>query len=256
MRLREANITVVDVETTGMDPEKDRICEVGWQWVQFDQVTDTFVVCAEPDSQTINPEVPIPPVASAVHHLTDRKVADSPTMAKWLSTVAADACAGHVFVAHNAAFDEPFLKNAGVVPRTAPFLCSMRLAKHLCPNMESYKNQVLRYEFGFETIPGDAHTAGHDAAVTAAVLCHMLNESRDSKVWTIDAVIELANKPIFLGSKEVGFGKYADKTWERVRQIDPGYLQWIRRQPESDWDPDVWFTAGHLLKSGSAVHRP
>jgi DNA polymerase-3 subunit epsilon len=64
-------IAVIDLETTGPDPVKDRIIELG-------------VVTLVPDaprkewSRRFNPGVPIPPEASAIHGITDANVAGCP----------------------------------------------------------------------------------------------------------------------------------------------------------------------------------
>ena len=57
-----------DTETTGIKAEKDRVIEIA----AFDPVQDrTF-------EALVNPGMPIPAEASAVHHITDDMVADSP----------------------------------------------------------------------------------------------------------------------------------------------------------------------------------
>jgi DNA polymerase III subunit epsilon len=63
----ERRLVGLDLETTGVNEEKDRIVELG-------------VEIMEPDGKVIeyrtlvNPECPIPPEATAVHHITDAMV--------------------------------------------------------------------------------------------------------------------------------------------------------------------------------------
>src|SRR5918997_4470557 len=68
----ERPLAVIDLETTGTDPKCDRIIEVS---------ALKLAPGGEADHRTrrVNPGVPIPPEATAVHGITDDDVADSPT---------------------------------------------------------------------------------------------------------------------------------------------------------------------------------
>jgi len=65
-------LAVVDLETTGVSVDRDRVVQLGiirlepsGQYYEFDRF--------------VNPEMPIPPEASAVHGISDGMVADGPT---------------------------------------------------------------------------------------------------------------------------------------------------------------------------------
>ena len=68
----ERPLAVIDLETTGTDPKIDRIIEVS---------VLKLAPGGEADHRTrrVNPGVPIPPEATAVHGITDDDVADMPT---------------------------------------------------------------------------------------------------------------------------------------------------------------------------------
>jgi DNA polymerase III subunit epsilon len=70
-------LVFIDLETTGVDPRNDRIVEISLMKV-FPPGADG--TSAEPVVRTrrVNPGMPIPPGASAVHHITDDDVADEP----------------------------------------------------------------------------------------------------------------------------------------------------------------------------------
>lgn len=77
-RLRlERPLIVLDLETTGVDPRNDRIVEISAMKIF---PADGSGAVAEPDVRTrrVNPGVPIPPGASAVHGITDADVAGEP----------------------------------------------------------------------------------------------------------------------------------------------------------------------------------
>ena len=61
-----------DLETTGTDTSRDRIVEISMIKVSPDGGKDI-------KTRRINPEMPIPAEASAVHHITDDDVKDCPT---------------------------------------------------------------------------------------------------------------------------------------------------------------------------------
>jgi exodeoxyribonuclease X len=241
MNLKECTIRVVDFETTGFDADQDKICEVGWCDVSY---TDDKWQSGMPRYSLINPGIKIPVISMAVHHITDNDVADALPEDKVLPKVFSKNIP--LFCAHNAEFDGAFAKTAG---HDARWLCTYRLALHRIPDAPSYKNQVLRYYLGFHSIGGDAHRAGHDAAVTARILCHILNGSKFEH--TIDSIIAYAKTPVYLRGT-MGFGKHKDKTWS---ECPLQYLQWMRKQGEQSegnpdgWNRDQWFTLNKVLQS-------
>ena len=65
-------IRVLDIETTGLDPAKDAICEIASvDMVKGGGVTNRM-------STFVNPGRPIPPSASAIHHILDEDVKGAP----------------------------------------------------------------------------------------------------------------------------------------------------------------------------------
>ena len=65
-------IIFFDLETTGTSITHDRIVELSLIKVYPDGTT-------EEKSRRINPEMPIPPASTAIHHISDADVADAPT---------------------------------------------------------------------------------------------------------------------------------------------------------------------------------
>ena len=65
-------LAVLDLETTGTDPKLDRIIEISVLRVRPDGGHDHR-------TGRVNPGVPIPPEATAIHGIGDDDVADSPT---------------------------------------------------------------------------------------------------------------------------------------------------------------------------------
>lgn len=232
MNLSEAIFRVIDTETTGLDKE-DRVCEVAWMDI------DAAGAVHGRFSSLIDPGVPIKPGASACHHLVDADVAGQPKLSDLTELIGAGA-----YVAHNAAFDQKML---GINDGT-PFLCTLRLARHVLPEQESYANQVLRYALKLQVdLPKDtaAHRAAADVAVTAALLLHLLPLAREKwpDVTTVQGLIAKARTPVLL--QTIRFSKYAGQPY---RSIDAGMLRWIINNCQ-DREDDV-YTARTLLASG------
>ena len=67
-------LAVIDLETTGTDPKTDRIVEIG--------VVKIFPDGSRDDRcRRVNPGVPIPEAATAIHGITDADVKDKPAFA-------------------------------------------------------------------------------------------------------------------------------------------------------------------------------
>jgi len=130
---------VTDTETTGTDPDVDRVVEIAAATVFLNAGNWTI---NNRQSSLVNPGRSIPPQASSVHHLTDDMVSEAPSLDEAVQVVGKYAYTdGVVLVAHNAQFDKSFL------PQWAnkPWLCTYRCSLHLFPDAPSHSNQALRY---------------------------------------------------------------------------------------------------------------
>jgi len=65
-------LAVLDLETTGLKPDQDRIVEIAIVKIDPDGKTTPYV-------RKINPQIPIPPEATAVHGIRDEQVKDEPS---------------------------------------------------------------------------------------------------------------------------------------------------------------------------------
>ncbi|MCI0184934.1 putative quorum-sensing-regulated virulence factor [Sulfoacidibacillus ferrooxidans] len=219
--MSQARFLVIDTETTGTNPLEDTIVEVSAMWVVGHEITPAF-------SSLVNPQRPIPPQSSGVHHITDQMVKDAPTLDKLLPDLHALTDQAHVLVAHNAAFDRSFLPDF-----RPPWLCTYRLARHLWPDAPDHKNQTLRYWLGLE-LEADAHSAIGDTLVTAHVLLRLLQTYREQGYRaTIKTWIDYANSPIHVTN--MPFGKYVGVP---ISDVPMDYLQWMLKNMH-DMDSDL-----------------
>lgn len=229
---------VIDVETTGFDPAADRVVEVA----AVDLLPSGEL--ADPQMHLVNPGRAIPPAASAVHHITARDVDNAPK----LETVIGDYSRHNVvYVAHNSAFDSQFLP---MLP--GPWLCTLRLARHLYPGAPGHSNQVLRYWLDLVELPEwteglMAHRALYDVAVTGLLLQQMLNRlgEQEPELRTLGDLLAYAERPLL--ERRLRFGKHRG---ERFEDVPTDYLQWMLRT--DNWGPDVAHTVRHHLRLRAA----
>lgn len=219
---------VVDSETTGVDGEAKAV-EVAGFLCEDDRVVEHY-------QSLVNPGIRIPPEASAIHHITDRDVADAPAIE--------DAMApffDHEFdfvVAHNAAFDKRFMDFG-----QAPWACTYKLAMVVYPNAPSHKNQVLRYWLELPELVYSqamfAHRAQYDSEVTTYLFQHLL--ARATSDEPLEKMLAVSNNPVLL--KTCAFGKHKGTLWKDVPR---SYLDYILHK-SSGWDENTIFTARHYF---------
>lgn len=91
----------IDTETTGRDPNVDRIIEIACVIWENGRIVDRR-------SWLVNPGIPIPQEAFDVHGIADDEVRDKPPFAAIVPELI-EALAGSIPVAYNAEFDRDFL---------------------------------------------------------------------------------------------------------------------------------------------------
>lgn len=173
---------VFDTETTGLQPNRDEIVQIGAV-----RVVNGKIVPGEVIDQLVNPGMKIPPASTKVHKVNDAMVADAPDIraaGQQLHAFARDS----VLVAHNAPFDIAFLRRHG--PESGlvwdhPILDTVLLSAVLFGASETHTLDALCERLGVTIAPALRHTALGDAQATAEVLCKMLPmlTSRDIKTF-------------------------------------------------------------------------
>jgi DNA polymerase-3 subunit epsilon len=177
---------VVDVETTGTSPQHgDRVTEIAAVRVCNGAATMVF-------DSLINPERGIPPAIVSITNITWEMVKDAPRFAEVCDQLLG-VLEGHVFVAHNAAFDWRFVsaevERATRRPLTGRTLCTVRLARRLLPQLSRRNLDSVTRHYGIDI--GARHRAGGDALATAHVLLRLLDGARDRGCTTLSDVDRL-----------------------------------------------------------------
>jgi DNA polymerase-3 subunit epsilon len=111
---------LLDTETTGLDPRKDEVIELGM--VKFDYLPDGRVVGVRDVFSSFNePSVPIPTDVTALTGITDEMVAGRRIDEAAVSAFVEDAV---IVIAHNAGFDRKFAERYWPVFERRAWGCS------------------------------------------------------------------------------------------------------------------------------------
>lgn len=168
------DFVVVDVETTGLSPQTDEVCEVAAVRIRNFVPVGTF-------NTLVRPSRPIPVEASAIHGITDAMVLGAPE-ATAIAAELRSFIGSRVVVAHNAPFDVPFLNTmfsrAGVPPLDNPVLDTLAMAREQFP-YRRHSLAALSREFLFEH--PTAHRALADVQATIE-LYYYLYHARNTKL--------------------------------------------------------------------------
>ena len=198
-----------DTETTGVRNDKDRIIELA----AFDPVENrTFC-------KFINPGCPIPPEATAIHHITDEMVSTAPTFREIAEEFIAFCPANTVLIAHNNdAFDKLFMemefKRAGLEFPAYRFIDTLKWARKYRTDLPRHTLQHLREVYGFPA--NQAHRALDDVVVLHQVFSSMIDDLPIAKV------LELLAKPQVLS--RMPFGKHQGKN---LSEVPKDYVAWL-----------------------------
>ena len=231
-------IRVIDIETTGIDPASDAIIEIA----SVDMVRGGGITNAM--GTLVRPGKPIPPGASAIHHIIDDDLKDAPPLNE-----AIDRFKGaDVYVAHNCEFENSFFAAQRI--NLGPWICTYKCALRVWPQLDGHSNQELRYALGRATpFPGfdrdsiSPHRAAFDVVVTAAIFDELIKKAR----WS--DLVQWSGEPALY--TKFHFGKYRGRRYDDIAASDPDYLRWIIEK--SELQEGIKHSAGYWLATSSRL---
>ena len=164
LKSEEMDFVVFDLETTGLNNRKDRIVEIGAIKYSQGEVVNKM-------NYLINPGIDIPPVASSIHGIYKKDIADKPYIDSILPEFI-QLIKGSVLVAHNASFDVGFIRKAlGRSEMDVPeirVLDTIKLSKKAWPGRKSYSQKNLAAFLSIDV--KNAHRAEDDCRVCLEIL--------------------------------------------------------------------------------------
>ncbi len=161
-------IVAIDVETTGLDSNKDAIIEIG-------AVRFRGPVVEEEWSTLINPGRPIPAFISRLTGIRDEMVAGAPGLREVYADLL-DFVGEAPLLGHNVKFDLAFLRRPGGMLGN-PAIDTYEMAAILMPRAGRYKLGALAEALGIE-LPA-THRALDDARVTHLLFLQLFEMAQD-----------------------------------------------------------------------------
>ncbi|WP_374548342.1 exonuclease domain-containing protein [Flavobacterium sp.] len=225
-------ICFFDLETTGIDVARDRIVEIS-----------IFKVYPNGNKESktwlVNPTIPIPPQTTAVHGITDEKVANEPTFKELSGQVYAMIKDSDLAGYNSDRFDIPLLAEE-LLRAEVDFDMKNRVSVDVQTIFHKKEERTLSaaYKFYCNQSLENAHSAEADTNATYEILKAQLERYQDlendikllSEFTTRKKAVDFAG---FIALNDKGqeiftFGKHKGALVEDVFEKEPGYFGWIQ----------------------------
>jgi len=267
---------IVDVETTGTNPESDKIIELGICLFEYDRQTGRIYRVLGSWEWFEDPGVSIPPEITKITGITDEMVAGH-----HIDDRAVNYLLGRVVlvIAHNAYFDRRFLERRLPAFATKHWACSRSDIDWKAEGIRSSALEFVAYSLGFFH---DGHRAANDCRATLHALAQplpgtgrlafqaLLEQARLStwRLWARDAPI---GKKDTLKARSYSWSageferrkcwyrdvtdadKSAEVAWLRANVMGPDQAVWALRITAKDRYSDRCWGWGEPLRETQAA---
>lgn len=200
-----AKFVAFDLETTGLNKDKDEIIEIGA--VKFTLIEEAGVIKPKILSkfQTfVNPNILIPDEATNVNHITNKMVEGAPNINTCLQKFTGFCGLDTILVAHNANFDAGFLrvayeKNPQLIPAN-PIIDSLKIARTIMPELPDHKLGNIATMFkkrnliSMQIAPDEMHRAVYDCEMLMEVLVAILRRRMKPTDWYMENIAKVLPK--------------------------------------------------------------
>ena len=224
-------IVFIDLETTGINVSADRIVEISLLKISPNGKEQWMTT-------RVNPEMPVPPKASAIHGISDDDVANAPTFREIAKNLTAflEGCdlAGY----NSIKFDIPVLAEEFLRTDTDfNFRKRRYVDAQVIFHRKEQRTLTAAYQFYCNKELEDAHSSKADASATYEVLKAQLDRYSDlendmeklADFSSFNNNVDFAGR-IILDENNVeifNFGKHKGKPVEMVFKEEPSYYAWM-----------------------------
>lgn len=229
--LQQEIFVCLDCESTGLEPEQDRIIEIAAARFTFTQILQKF-------ESLIDPERDIPETSQEIHKITLDMIQGKPKIREVLPDLL-KMIQGHILVGHGIGFDIALIAaeaKRNQIPTTiqqAPYIDTLRMARLYG---ESPINSLQRLREHFNIEPEGAHRAMSDVIVNIEVFKQL------AKPYSSSAeILKILQKPIKL--RQMPLGKHKGR---RFDEIPLEYLLWAEKK---DFDQDLLYSIRSELRN-------
>ena len=189
--ISEANFIVVDVETTGSSPMRNRITDIACITVKNFEIINTY-------SSLVNPHQRIPWYIQKITGITNSMVVNAPESNTIFQDIQKILVPKNTFfVAHNSPFDWNFVyetfKRESIFINELSTICTFKIARKIIP--PNVRKNVGSLADFFQIPMQNHHRAYDDAFATANFFIEMLYILQDRyEISTVEEIIEFQNK--------------------------------------------------------------
>jgi DNA polymerase-3 subunit epsilon len=232
MKLNLRNpIIIFDLETTGLNLAADRIVEISIIKVYPDG-------SEEIKTRRINPGIPIPAEATAIHKITNEDVKDCPMFGNIAKSLAAYIKGCDLAGYNLLKFDIPILAEEFLRAKVDVNFRKIKIidVQNIFHKMEQ-RTLVAAYKFYCNKTLDHAHSAEADTKATYEILQSQLDYYSDLKNDVTFLSEFSVNNHNFDYANRIGadkdnepifnFGKYKGRKVKEIFQIEPSYYSWI-----------------------------
>ena len=164
----DGEIVAFDIETTGLNAEKERITEIGAVLLRNGEEIDRF--------QTfVDPGMPIPAEITRLTGIRNEDVAGAPGQEEAVRRLL-EFAGGRSLAAHNAGFDIGFIYEACErygIPFEPAYVDTLALSRALLPELKNHRLDTVADRLG---LPQFNHHRASDDAVTAGLILRKMLE--------------------------------------------------------------------------------
>jgi DNA polymerase III epsilon subunit family exonuclease len=174
--LHEATFTVIDLETTGLNPKRSSITEITAITFINGQETNKY-------STLVKPKELIPLEVENLTGISNEMVANAPPLMMVMNELLSFVGPNPIIVGHNVSFDISFLREkcldcglTGLENRFAyeQAFCTKVLAQKVLPGLPSYEGIVVATQCGYHN--NNPHRAEADVRMSAAILFTLIDK--------------------------------------------------------------------------------
>ena len=186
--LRSLNFCVIDLETTGGNPDTEKIIEIGMVKIENRKIT-------EERSFLVNPQKEIPDFVQKLTGIRKADVEHSPKIEEVIDEIL-EFIGNTILVAHNTSFDIPFLN--GVLKKLQrptldnKVICTNIMTKYMIPDIMSSNLTYMSHIFGIHH--SQAHRAIEDARATGMLLLKYMDIFESKNIRKVNQLYYPRNK--------------------------------------------------------------
>lgn len=186
--LRSLNFCVIDLETTGGNPETEKIIEIGMVKIENRKIS-------EERSFLVNPQKDIPDFVQKLTGIRKADVEHSPKIEEVIDEIV-QFIGDSILVAHNTSFDVPFLN--GVLKKLQrptldnKVICTNIMTKYMIPDIMSSNLNYMSSIFGISH--SQAHRAIEDARATGLLLLKYMDIFESKNIRKVNQLYYPRNK--------------------------------------------------------------